>query len=203
MAKQNLTMNDITMEGSSNKVFFNTPGDTKGVTSPKIDFNLEGIDKEVNLRKQYNDNITVHSEEYLNFIPYQGLLVRIYLRELQVVKGKLFAGDSVGFDKIQIPSQNVQGATWRTIDNPFPFAAKAVVVNVPEHFTNFSKGDVIAIPQLQALPVRKGDDSAIIYENFFVHPDSGFILPTSSFDSVHFGYAIISSGIVQGFLTKN
>lgn len=202
MAKQNLTMNDITMKGSSNKVFFNTPADDSPARV-KLDFNLEGVEKDANLREVYNKNINVHAEEYVNFKPYQGLLVRVYLREVQVVKGKLFAGDSVGFDKIQIPSQNVQGATWRTVDNPFPFLAKAVVVSVPEHITNFKPGDVVAIPQLQALPVRKGDDSAIIYEHFFVHPDSGFILPVSNFDSVHFGYAIIPSGIVQGFLTKN
>lgn len=210
MAKRDLTMNEIAREKSStshqdkNKVFFNTPIDKEDriILPAKKDFNLEAIDKNVEARKNYNDNITKFNDNYTTFKPYQGLLVRIYLRELKLAAGKIFTGDTPGFDKIQIPSSNVQGAVWRTIDNPFPFAAKCVVVSVPEHITNFKTGDVLAIHQLQALPARKGDDSVIIYEHFFVHPDSGIILPTQDFESEDFGYAIIPTSIVQGFLKK-
>lgn len=200
MAKQDLTMNDVTKGTSSNKVYFTTKPEIITGKTNKHDYNLEGFEKQIKSRKDYNDNIDNFSENYNTFKPYQGILVRVYLRELNIVGGKLFAGDTPGFDKIQIPSQNVQGATWRTIDNPFPFATKCIVVATPKHIDNFKKGDVLAIPQLQALPVRKGDDSAIIYEHFFVHPDSGIILPTQDIESDDFGYAIIPSAIIQGFL---
>lgn len=207
MAKRDLTMNDIIHERKSgshqdkNKVFFNTPKDESvKMILPKSDFNLEGIEKNIAARKVYNENIFDFAERYATFRPYQGLLVRVFIRELNMVAGKLFTGDTPGFDKIQIPSSNVQGAVWRTVDNPFPFAAKCVVVNVPVHITIFKKGDILAIPQLQALPARRGDDSVIIYENFFVHPDSGFILPVQDLQSPDFGYAIIPTNIVQGFL---
>ncbi len=203
MAKRDLTMNDITGHQDTNKVFFTTPKE-EGVKMilPKRDFNLEGIDKAIESRKVYNANIESFSSNYDTFIPYQGILVRVYLRELKLASGKIYTGDILGFDKIQIPSSNVQGAVWRTVDNPFPFTPKCIVVNVPEHITNFKRGDILAIPQLQALPARKGDDSVIIYEHFFVHPNSGNILPVQDFESEDFGYAIIPTSIVQGFLKK-
>jgi hypothetical protein len=200
MAKRETTMNDITGHRDKNKVFFNTPREEGGLITPKVDFNLQGIDKQIEDRNNYNANIQAHSRLYESFTPYQGILVRVYLRELKLAAGKIFTGDSAGFDKIQIPSSNVQGAVWRTVDNPFPFAAKCVVVATPPHITNFSKGDVLAIPQLQALPARKGDDSVIIYEHFFVHPDSGSVLPVQDFTNENFGYAIIPTSIIQGFL---
>jgi hypothetical protein len=188
------TMND-NIPRSNNKLFFTTPKD--GSAAVNVDFNVSSIDEDKANRKSYNDNITNYASNYANFVPYQGVLVRVYLRDLAEVNN-LFLGNSSGYDKIQIPSANVQGATWRTVDNPFPFLGKCVVVNVPAHITNIAKNDILAIPQLQAGAARKGDDSVIVYEHFFVHPDSGFSLPVKDFNSPDFGYAIIPTGIIQG-----
>lgn len=187
-------MNDNIPTGK-NKVFFNTP--IEGSSNVKFDFNVNAVDNDKDARKYYNENIHTHDDIYANFVPYQGVLVRVYLRQAMEVNN-LFVGDINGFDKIQIPSANVQGATWRTVDNPFPFLGKCVVVNTPSHVTNIQKGEILAIPQLQALAARKGDDSVIVYEHFFVHPDSGYMLPVKDFKSSSFGYAIIPTGIIQG-----
>lgn len=192
-------MNDARHHKDTNKVFFQTTEKIPtlvGVNAP--DFNLSAIDTAILERKQYNENITNFNESYRTFKPYQNILVRVYLREIK--EGKIYAGEVSGFDKVQIPSANVQGATWRTVDNPYPFTNKCVVVNVPQHITNLKSGDVLAIPQLQASAARKGDDTVILYDYFFMHPDSNQLLPEKDVTSEHFGYAIIPSSIIQGFL---
>jgi hypothetical protein len=192
-------MNDARHQQDPNKVYFQSTEKIPtlvGVNKP--DFNLSAIDEAIAQRKQYNENITNFNDSYKTFKPYQNILVRVYLREIK--EGKIYTGETSGFDKVQIPSANVQGATWRTVDNPYPFTNKCVVVNVPAHITNIKTGDVLAIPQLQASPARKGDDTVILYDYFFMHPDSNALLPAKDFTSEHFGYAIIPSSIIQGYL---
>lgn len=193
-----LTMNDTNLESPANKVYFQTSEREPVSPKPKVDFNLSAIDIEVQKRKDYNANIANVTEAYANFKPYQQILVRVFVREIK--EGKLYTGESSGFDKINIPSANVQGATWRTVDNPYPFAGKCLVVGVPQHITNIKVGDILAIPQLPASSGRKGDDTVIIYEYFFIHPESNQNLPDKDMTSEHFGYALIPQSIIYGFL---
>lgn len=195
-----LTMTDATLTAPTNKVYFQTTDKEPILPKPKVDFNLSAVDIEIQKRKDYNANINVVADVYREFKPYQQILIRAFVREIK--EGKLYTGESSGFDKINIPSANVQGATWRTVDNPYPFAGKCIVVAVPQHITNIKVGDILAIPQLPAQAGRKGDDSVIYYEYFFIHPDSNQNLPEKNMESEHFGYALIPQSIIYGFLNE-
>ena len=91
----------------------------------------------------------------------------------------------------------------KEVTNPFKFAEKAVLVNVPEWAkSNFKVGDIISVhtPPTDC-PVPGYSD--VYYSDWFVHPDSGELKPPTNLQNEHYGYRLINENEIRCIIASD
>lgn len=136
--------------------------------------------------KAYNEEINDHLDMYTRITPKQGsILLRLYAKDIPVEDGVIRPNKT----KVKIPTHSNIGV-YQTIEDPFNFSKKAVVVATPED-CGYDVGDVVILEEaLQLVPLGSGGDVAVTLPGGFIHPDSNLVdMPTNP-KSPHFGYTI-------------
>lgn len=164
---------------------------------------LEGqskvLDNQMEEAKSYNKGIDNHLPMYESFQPNENILIRFYRREPRISESGLILDDNTAFDYAKMERQAASGSTYTQRQEPteFRFLAKAVVVANGSYSDKYKKGDVVTTHQ----PIIKGiayDGGEVkVFDGFFVHPDSGLVMPPEK-PSPHYGYALVPISFIKG-----
>jgi hypothetical protein len=196
-----LTMKDMMNEGATVK-----PDKVKHDDSIQIGnkyFTSEYNEKLIT----YNKDIGNFSDKYTKIRPSTKVLIRAFVNPMQEENGVIIP------NKTEVRAQTKNGVgTLGTIENPFPFLNKAVIVNIPSIINPELKallevGDVVSINQtlVQARPIGSGNNAAITLDNRYVHPDEvgkydGGVVTEP--DDPNYGYFLIDPYSIEVILEK-
>jgi len=142
---------------------------TNSVANESLDdsylFNEEQNEK----LKEYNKNITDFSDKYLEVSPRFDVLVRCFVRPMEVGENGVLKPNVAD---VEIATRSDVGSLYK-MPNPFPYTNKAVVVATPDEVTDIKKGDIVILSNTPAkgTPIGKGDEAIITIPNAFIHPD--------------------------------
>jgi hypothetical protein len=171
----------------------------------EIDKRNEFIMQSYDESLKYNENISNHDEKYENFVPLEKVLIRVF-RRLPVVTS---IGDtqiivdtngSADYAKVMRQAATGQNFTAKQVPTEFKLSTKAVVVAVPSFEQRIKKGDVVCIDQLVTQAVAFDGGEEIIYQYWFVHPDSNKAVPPHNPSDSDYGYALVPNHVIKGFL---
>jgi len=100
---------------------------------------------------------------------------------------------------IEVPTNAGRGKLY-SVDNPYPFINKAVIVATNKVADDINVGDVVMIDNTFKPVVAVGSgDNAYIRVNAFVHPDVALELseyPTDP-ENEHYGYFLIPNHLIK------
>lgn len=155
----------------------------------------------------YNETINTLDEKYTTLIPRFDVLVRAFVNPMKVIDGVILPNSI----PVKAPTQSGVSIVG-TMDNPFPYAKKAVVVALPnnsEH-TGLSVGDIVYLNDspVTAKAVGKGDNAVAMIPNSFVHPENAdkypleAPIPTDP-SSEDYGYLLVKPFDIKIIITKH
>ena len=144
-------------------------------------------DKTEQLIKDYNSNINVLDEDYKSITPVHIAVVRAYHIEATRTKSGLIIAPKIPMKEM---TQNGIGIR-QTIDSPWAFSRKCVVVAVPEHVTHIKAGDIVEINRRCVLAEKPSVDTpAHLAHGFTLSDWYDFEAPTD-ISNKHFGYLAV------------
>lgn len=150
--------------------------------------------KELELIRTYNANLTTLDPLYASTQPLAMVLVRVFLSEPSISENGLLIPHR---QLVQIPTQNGQ-AILQEIESPFPYSNKAIVVATPPLSSVLKPGDIV---QLHSNPIKAqsqgaGKNASIHIPSAYVRPEKGDTLIPTDVTNQHYGYLLISLGEV-------
>lgn len=154
------------------------------------------LDDKVKKINEYNKNIYNLNEKYASFRPFNDILVRVVLKS--PLEGRVIVPI---VDKIPIMTRNAQGVLHE-IENPFPFSTKVVIVSVPDNEKFIKPGDTMVIPPIPAKAPIPGNDYILEVPYSFWLPEWEDVTPPKDPSNEHYGYLLISRGLLKGWLNK-
>ena len=154
----------------------------------------------------YNENIKELSDKYTSIIPRFDVLVRAFVNPMKSIGGVLMPNTV----PVKAPTKNGVSVVG-TMDNPFPYAQKAIVVSVPDsEKDNLSVGDIVYLNEapVSAKAVGKGDNAVVMIQNKFVHPDNADKYPVEAPIPVDplsedYGYLLVKPYDIKVILEKH
>lgn len=153
----------------------------------------------------YNERITLHSEMYEKFVPLDKVLIRVYRRlpivskigDTQIIIDSNSAAD---YAKVMRQAATGQNFTAKQVPTEFKLSTKAVIVSVPSFEQRLKRNDVVCIDQLVTQAVAYDGGEEIIYQYWFVHPDSNKAVPPQNPNDSDYGYALVPTHVIKGLL---
>lgn len=170
-------------------LFTGMSGESKDVPKESIDLAraTDHWEKTEELIKNYNDNISVLDEDYKSVTPVHFAIVRAYHIEATKTKSGLIIAPKIPMKEM---TQNGIGIR-QTIDSPWAFSRKCVVVAVPEHVNHIKSGDVVEINRRCVLAEKPSVDApAHLAHGFTLSDWYDFEAPTDIANK-HFGYLAV------------
>lgn len=154
----------------------------------------------------YNENIRNLDELYSNLIPRFDVLVRVFVNPMEVSESGVLKPNTV---PVSAPT-NAGIHYIGSMDNPYPYSSKAVVVAVPTEVTDLKPGDIVGLADtpVKGVALGKGDQAVVTIPNKYVHPDEAKKypienpLPTDPSDK-NYGYLLIKPYDVKVIIQKS
>lgn len=144
--------------------------------------------KELELIKEYNSNITILDELYSSVTPLSGYIVRVFLFEPEESNGVLIPYKQL----VSVPTMNGQ-AEFAEIESPFPYSNRAIIVATPQVSSLLQRGDVV---QLGSNPVKpqvqgRGHNATVAIPSAYIHPNAKTFQIPSKITDRHYGYLFV------------
>lgn len=162
------------------------------------------LEDELDRVKGYNQTLDDFSICYKNFIPYNKVLIRVFLREPQISESGFWMPSTSKADVVEVQRRAGSGDryTQNIVESPFKFDTKAIIVSAPTYALEderYKPGTIVCIEHLKAQATTFQDDSTVIQYAFaFVHPDYGDVVPPQNYQSEHYGYALVPTDVIKG-----
>lgn len=154
--------------------------------------------------KTYNKEIGELDPLYAEFRPLYDYVVRFFVREAEITDSGLFLGTGIeGYDYIPRYKKGASGQryTQKSLDNPFKFKAKAIIVATPENGDpRLKPGTVIGIRPIKAFDIGVEETVYLDYECSFVHPEAKILAPPTNIKDQHYGYGLLPIGRIVGLI---
>lgn len=154
----------------------------------------------------YNENIKNLDELYSNLIPRFDVLVRIYVNPMEVSESGVLKPNTV---PVSAPT-NAGVHYIGSMDNPYPYSSKAIVISVPSEVTDLKPGDIVGLADtpVKGVALGKGDQAVVTIPNKYVHPDEAKKYPIenplpSDPSDRNYGYLLIKPYDVKVIIQKN
>lgn len=151
-------------------------------------------------------------ELYKNFIPFNGVILRYFLREVLYV-GELYMGlGKTGYDYVEITYHGASGQQYRsdvgkTVENPFKFQGKAVIISISESNkeillkAGIVAGSIICLDvPLAYCPIAASQD-IIDYKTSFKYPSSNLDVERN-IKSAEYGWGHIDAYAIKGLINE-
>lgn len=162
----------------------------------------DGMMKEYELVKNYNDNISNHHPSIQSYVPARNILIRVYRRMPIITDDGLMFNTPAAADFAKVSKTIGSGQTINIKEQlaQFNFTQKAVIVKLPKNYSgDYKVGQDVNIEQL--LVQANKIDQTIYHEYMyqFIHPDANTTVPTSDCTDPFYGYALIPETIIKGY----
>lgn len=158
--------------------------------------------KEYDEAANYNSNINDHLDMYNTFDPNESILIRFYRRLPRIINlgtSSIIVDETSHFDYAKMERTAATGSTYTQRQEPteFKFLSKAIVVANGSYSDKYKAGDVVVThqPIIKGVVYDKGEVQ--VFDGFFVHPDSGLVMPPQK-PSPHYGYALVPISFIKG-----
>lgn len=138
---------------------------------------------------EYNKNIQNLDTDYSSITPTSKVLVRVFLLEPYTTDNGILEPHT---QLLRVPTNSGYGSTV-SLESPFPYSNKAVVVAVPPSFSMIKPGNIV---QLETNPIKpivtgSGANASVHVPFAYMHPSApSFEIPRDSRDK-HYGYLLI------------
>lgn len=172
------------------KTIIQMPG--KSNVEKKIDANIaakqhnwDEMEKDID---DYNSRVTDLDPDYESFTPFREVIVRCFHLEMQKNSSGLVSSPPI----VYVPEMTQNGLGIRqTVESPWAFSRKAVVVSVPEGFIAYKPGDIVQLDRRCVVPEKPSRDTDYLLPfSFTLWEHQDFSPPRSKKDK-HYGYLII------------
>ena len=109
--------------------------------------------------KQYNENILNPNPLYNSLVTRNKVLVRVFVNELTITPDGIVIPNT---QRVVIPTKAGYG-TVGTIESPYPYSTKAVVIAVPKYIEDLVPGMIVQLSEepTRAVPMGGGNEAAI------------------------------------------
>lgn len=165
--------------------FYITEQHRSATPVPLIDLNRKSY-WELNETKieDYNNNLTTLDEQYSSILPLSSVIVRMYHIVPEKTKAGLIIEPKISMKEV---TQNGIGVR-QTMESPWPFTRKGVVVAKPTYDCGFQVGDVVQVTQDSIMAIKPSVDHPPHLEYGYTNTDWLDFEPPTSPDNPHFGY---------------
>jgi hypothetical protein len=137
--------------------------------------------------EEYNSRVTILDEDYSSFEPFNQVIVRCFHKETQKSNGIIISPP-----KVHVPERTQNGIGIRaTVEAPWAYSVKAVVVAVPEGFNHYKPGDVVQLHKQCIIPEKPSVDHDFLLPMAFTLPEYSDFSPPSSKTDKHYGYLLV------------
>lgn len=162
--------------------------DSSKEETPYIDVSYD--DTYNNKLKKYNDNILTLDSTYSSLKPRNKVLVRVYAKEMVNKGGVLIPTQQ----RVMMRTQSGYGHIG-TMDSPYPYSRKAVVIAVPEYVTDLKSGDIVELTgnPVKAIAIGSGNESSITIPKAYMSNEYPHEEPPTDPENKHFGYLLIDN----------
>lgn len=150
---------------------------------------------------EYNKNIRNLDPDYAKFKPASyGVLVRAFATEMEITDdGVLIPNRRI----VKIPTASGVGFA-ESIEDPYSFDRKAVVVSVGPDVKNYKPGDIVLLNNeiVKATLLGRGNQVSVYVDKAFVHWDYKSTEFPKDPSSKHYGYLFCYDGDIIGSIDE-
>lgn len=148
--------------------------------------------------QEYNKKVLDLDKEFTEMTPMEGILIRCFHIETKKTEGGLYLET-----KFPVGERTQNGLGIReTLDSPWKYSTKAIVVSTASHIKNVNVGDIIQIHQDAVMPTKLSRDTPFLLKYSYTLPDyPGFSPPTNLSDK-NYGYMLVPINEIAMFIKK-
>ena len=142
--------------------------------------------------KDYNNNLSNLDDLYTNLSPFRNIIVRMFHVEAEKTESGLILEPSLPMKEM---TQNGIGIR-KTMNTPWPYKRRGVVVSVPEYEVWLKPGDIIEVDKHCIIAIKPSVDHSPVLEFGFTHSDYSGAEPPIDLNDRHFGYLHIGHDMI-------
>lgn len=142
--------------------------------------------------KNYNANLNNLDELYTNMSPFRNIIVRMFHVEAEKTESGIILEPSLPMKEM---TQNGIGIR-KTMNTPWPYQRRGIVVSVPEYEVWLKPGDIIEVSKHCIIAIKPSVDHEPVLEYGFTHSSYLSQEPPTDLTNRHFGYLYIGHDMI-------
>lgn len=142
--------------------------------------------------KEYNNNLSNLDDLYTNLSPFRNIIVRMFHVEAEKTESGLILEPSLPMKEM---TQNGIGIR-KTMNTPWPYQRRGIVVSVPEYEVWLKPGDIIEVSKHCIIAIKPSVDHEPVLEYGFTHSEWLSQEPPTDLTNRHFGYLHIGHDMI-------
>jgi len=142
--------------------------------------------------EEYNENLVNLDPNYQNIIPFNRILVRMFHIVAERTPTGLIIEPKIPMKEI---TQNGIGIR-QTMNSPWPYMRKGIVVATPENDPWLKPGDIIEVSKHCIIAIKPSVDHEPVLEYGFTHSSYLSQEPPTDLTNRHFGYLYIGHDMI-------
>ena len=142
--------------------------------------------------KEYNANLKNLDELYTSMSPFRNIIVRMFHVEAEKTESGIILEPSLPMKEM---TQNGIGIR-KTMNTPWPYQRRGIVVSVPEYEVWLKPGDIIEVSKHCIIAIKPSVDHEPVLEYGFTHSSYLSQEPPTDLTNRHFGYLYIGHDMI-------
>ena len=142
--------------------------------------------------KKYNENLRELDTLYTDLSPFRKVIVRMFHLEVEKSPSGIILEPYIPMKEM---TQNGIGIR-KTMNTPWPYKRRGVVVSVPEYEVWLKPGDIIEVDKHCIIAIKPSVDHSPVLEFGFTHSDYSGAEPPIDLNDRHFGYLHIGHDMI-------
>ena len=151
-------------------------------------------EKQEQVIKDYNSNLTTLDPNYQNIIPFNRILVRMFHIVAERTESGIIIEPKIPMKEI---TQNGIGIR-QTMNSPWPYMRKGIVVATPENDPWLKPGDLVEVDKHAVLALKPSVDHPPVLEHGFTSSTWTDTEPPTDLKNPHYGYLLIDYRLILG-----
>lgn len=148
--------------------------------------------------EDYNANLNALDEDYKKLVPFNKVLVRMYHIVAEKTEGGIIIEPKIPMKEI---TQNGLGIR-QTMNSPWPYMKKGIVVATPENDPWLKPGDVVEVDKQAVLALKPSVDHPPVLEHGFTSSEWIDVEPPTDIMNKHFGYILVDYRLILAKIKK-
>lgn len=142
--------------------------------------------------KDYNDNLSNLDDDYKQLAPFNKILVRMFHIVAEKTESGIILEPKIPMKEI---TQNGIGVR-QTMNSPWPYMKKGVVVATPENDPWLKPGDIVEVDKHAIMAIKPSVDHQPVLEHGFTNSEWIDVEPPTDLKNKHFGYILVDYRLI-------